>query len=103
MTNKPPKPPESLSAEARRLWKSTVEHYAIDEQAAMVLKAGLEAMDRREQARQAIAKDGAVIKDRWGQLKPSPWCGIERDSAATLYKAFRLLGLDLAQTGEGKR
>lgn len=97
------KPPAHLSDEAKKLWKSTVENYAIDEQAAMVLQAGLEALDRREQARVAIAKDGAVMLDRWQQAKPSPWVAIERDSAATLCRCFRLLGFDLAAHGEGKR
>jgi len=98
-----PSPPKHLSGTAKKLWKSSFDNYAIDEQAAMVLQAGLEALDRREEARAAIAKDGAVVVDRWGQSKPSPWVGIERDAAQTLYKAFRLLGMDLAQAGQGRR
>ena len=98
-----PKPPEHLSKEAKKLWRSTCENYAIDDQAAMVLQAGLEALDRRTQARIEIAAGGAVVKDRWGQDKPSPWIAIERDAAATLYKAFRLLGMDLASNGGGRR
>ena len=97
------KAPSHLSDQAKRLWRSTVENYNIDPQAGMVLQAGLEALDRREQAREAIAAHGATIKDRWNIEKVSPWVGIERDSAATLCKCFRLLGFDLAHAGEGKR
>lgn len=99
------KPPAHLSEEAKKLWKSTVENYDIDEQAAMILQAGLEAMDRRTEAREMIAAEGAIQVDRFGQKKPHPAVGIERDSAQTLMKAFRLLGMDLAQPGApvGKR
>ena len=97
-----PKAPEHLSKEAKKLWKSTVENYLIDDQAAMVLAAALEALDRRTQARIEIEKGGAVVQDRWGQDKPSPWVAIERDSAATLMKGFRLLGMDLPQASGGK-
>ncbi len=100
---KSPKPPEHLSPEAKKLWQSSFENYLLDDQAAMVLQAGLEALDRREQARAAIFTDGAVVMDRWGVPKVSPWVAIERDSAQTLYKAFRLLGMDLAANGEGRR
>ena len=97
-----PKAPEHLSVEAKKLWRSTCENYSIDSQAAMILQVGLEALDRREQARREIASGGATMLDRWGQLKPSPWIGIERDAAGTLMKAFRLLGMDLSQASGGK-
>jgi phage terminase small subunit len=102
MKTKKLKVPAHLSAEAKRLWRSTVESYAIDEQAAMILTAALEALDRRNEARQEIARGGAVVKDRFGQQKVSPWCAIERDSALSLYRAFRLLGMDLSQAGVTK-
>ena len=98
-----PKAPEHLSKEAKKLWRSTCENYAIDDQAAMILQAGLEALDRRTQARIEIAAGGAVIRDRWDQVKPSPWVAIERDAAATLCKTFRLLGMDLSANGGGRR
>lgn len=97
------KAPAHLSTESKRLWKSAFENYSIDDQAEMILLCGLEARDRREQARQAIEKDGAVVLDRFQQQKPSPWVGIERDSAATLARCFRLLGFDLAAASELRR
>ena len=101
MKNRTLKPPVHLSKDAKRLWKTTVAHYDVDEPAAEVLRAGLEALDRRDQARMAIAKEGAVVKDRFGQDKPSPWVAIERDAAGTFYKAFRLLGFDLPAGSPG--
>jgi P27 family predicted phage terminase small subunit len=93
------KPPAHLSSEAKKIWRDTLENYQIDLQASMVLRAGLEAMDRRDEAREALKKTGCVVRDRWGQEKMSPWVQVEKDSAHTLYQAFRLLGLDLAPRG----
>ncbi len=94
------KAPKHLSRESRRLWTAILEGYEIDEPAAMVLQATLEARDRREQARAAILKDGATYRDRFGQIKPSPWVGIERDSATTMMRGFRILGFDQEARGE---
>jgi phage terminase small subunit len=92
--------PKHLSPAAKRLFKFITSGYEIDEAAGMILVTTLDAYDRREQARQEIAKSGAVSPDRFGQLKPSPWCAIERDSALTVMRGFRALGLDLAQEGK---
>jgi|ERR1017187_3657015 phage terminase small subunit len=89
-----PKPPGHLTADSQLLWKTILTDYEVDEAAQMVLAAGLEAKDRREEARAAIAKSGAVIQDRWGQSKVSPWVAIERDAGLTLMRAFRVLGMD---------
>ncbi len=94
--SKTTKPPAHLSLESRRLWKRLFEDFEIDSAGEMLLVATLEAKDRRDQARVEIEKTGAVVKDRWGQLKPNPWAGIERDAAATMMKGWRLLGFDLA-------
>jgi phage terminase small subunit len=100
MTQAKLKPPGYLSAASKRLFRSICESFEIDEAAKMVLVATLEAKDRREQARAAIAKNGAVYADRFGQLKPSPWAAIERDAATTLMRGFRLLGFDQEQRGD---
>ena len=55
----------------------------------------VENYDRRLQARETIAKNGAVVKDRWQQDKPSPWVAIERDATLALQRAYHALGLDL--------
>ena len=42
-----------------------------------------------------IAEHGAVIKDRYGQLKPNPAITVERDSRAAMLAAFKTLNLDV--------
>ena len=93
-STKSPPAPSHLTADSQKLWKTILADYEIDPAAEMVLVAALEARDRREEARAAIAKDGAVVKDRWGQAKVSPWVAIERDASLALMRAFRVLGFD---------
>jgi phage terminase small subunit len=91
---KSPPAPGHLTADSQKLWKTILADYEIDEAAQMIVVAALEARDRREEARAAIAKDGAVTADRWGQAKVSPWVAIERDTSLALMRAFRVLGFD---------
>ena len=98
-----PKPPTHLSEASRKLWVSIYENYDIDEAAEMVLTAVLEALDRRTEAREAIATSGAVLCDRFGCPKPSPWCAIERDSALAMYRGWRLLGFDQTPRSDGRK
>ncbi len=94
------KPPGHLSAESKRIWREIVRDYEIDRAAELLLVAALEAKDRRDQARLEIEKDGAVLVDRFGQRKVSPWVAIERDSGMALCRAWRLLGFDQEPRGE---
>ena len=63
---KSPKAPEHLTAASKAVWKTIFADYQIDSAAELVLVAVLESRDRREEARAAIAKDGAVQTDRFG-------------------------------------
>jgi hypothetical protein len=89
------RPPPGLSKAGRKLWTSIAEEIDLDAGAAVILTMLVEAFDRRQQARDAITKDGAVFKDRFHQAKPSPWCAIERDSGLCVQRCYHALGLDL--------
>ena len=92
--------PSHLTPGSKSIWRTIVRDYQIDGAAELILVAVLEARDRREQAREAIATDGPVVTDRWGQKKPHPAIGIERDSATTMMRGWRLLGFDQEPRGE---
>ena len=93
---KKPKPPKSLSAEAARWWQKLVDEYAIDDEAGrLILQTAMEAYDRTRQTRKALAKDGLVLKDRFGQPKAHPLVTVERDSRAAMMAALRQLNLDI--------
>src|ERR1035437_6591501 len=93
-STKSPPAPSHLPADSQKLWKTIIADYEIDRASEMVLVAALDARGRREKARAAIATDGAVVKDPWGQAKVSPWVAIERDASLALMRAFRVLGFD---------
>ncbi len=94
-----PKPPKHLSSEAKKWWEQVVADYTIDDAAALVLLTACEAFDRRREAREMLKKEGLVVQDRFGQPKPHPAASIERDAAATLLRAWRVLGLDVEPPG----
>jgi P27 family predicted phage terminase small subunit len=98
MTN--PKPPKDLSKEAKALWRQIFSEVELDSAALLLLNLMCQSWDRMAEARAAIAKEGAVIAGRFAGTKvANPWCGIERDSAATVTRAWRLLGFDLQPPG----
>jgi P27 family predicted phage terminase small subunit len=94
-TTTKPKPPVHLSPEGKRLWQQLFADYALDDAAGLLLlQSACEAFDRLQEARKVLAKDGAVMTDRWGQKKPHPAAGIERDARNQLHSALRLLKLE---------
>jgi phage terminase small subunit len=94
-----PKPPGDLTPEGKQLWRRIYDEIDVDEPARLLLDTLCRQFCRMEEAREAIAKEGAVSKDRFGQYKPSPWVAIERDSSASMMRAWRLLGFDQIATG----
>lgn len=96
-------PPAHLSESSRELWKEILESSNIDAAATPILTSLCEAVDRREVARAKIAANGAVIKDRFGVEKMSPWVAVERDSTLIMHRAFRLLGFDQEPPGDAQQ
>jgi P27 family predicted phage terminase small subunit len=88
------KPPEHLTAAAKKLWRTIVDEVELDGPALLLLTTMCEMHDRMNQARAVLKREGILAKDRFGQLKPHPACSIERDSAAAMMRAWRLLGFD---------
>jgi P27 family predicted phage terminase small subunit len=89
-----PKPPTHLSADAKKLWGRLYSDFALDDAAGLLLlQSACESYDRLQEARKILAKDGAVVTDRWGQRKPHPAAGVERDARNQMHSALRLLKL----------
>jgi P27 family predicted phage terminase small subunit len=88
-------PPKGLSPEAGQLWRRVLADYNLDDAAGRaILATGLEAFDRMRAAQEQIKKHGVVVPNRFGELKPNPAVGIERDARTGMLSAFRLLRLD---------
>ena len=93
---KPANPPKSLSTEAKTWWKKLVKDYEIDDSAGLLLlQTALESFDRMHGAQQAIASDGATIRDWFEQVRAHPMITVERDARAAMLTALKSLNLDL--------
>lgn len=96
-----PRPPKTLSAEAKTWWRKLVDAYGIrDEGGLLLLATALEAFDRMRGAQRQIETDGLTVKDRFGQPKPHPATVVERDSRSGMLAALRALHLDLEPLNE---
>ena len=89
------KPPAQLSKDAAAWWASVVGEWDLDPHHLHLLTAAAEQLDVRQQAQEAMARDGAVVLDRFGQPKPHPGAAIQRDAALTFARLVRELGLDI--------
>jgi P27 family predicted phage terminase small subunit len=93
-----PAAPSHLSPTRKRLWKSVLAMYDLEAHELELLRLACEALDRGDEARQAIAKDGAYLTDRYGGMKAHPATAIERDARIGAARLFRELGLPSDET-----
>jgi phage terminase small subunit len=94
--------PAHLSERTQALWADVVGDWELEAHQLRILEEALVALDRSEQARELIAEDGPVVKDRFDQLKAHPAVAIERDARIAAARMFRELNLDL-DSAEGSR
>jgi len=83
-----------LSKASRAFCRHVLAKYELDQHHVKLLTLLCEALDRGEQARQAIARDGAYLHDRFGQLKAHPVVAVERDARIAAARLTRELDLD---------
>jgi P27 family predicted phage terminase small subunit len=92
--------PKHLRKESAAFFNSVVTDYDLDEHHVILLTKACESLDRIEEAREIIKRDGLTFRDRWGAPRANPAVAIERDNKISVARLFRELGLDLA--GDGK-
>jgi len=95
------KPPAHLSRRARDWWKRIAGEWNLDDAGLLILQSAMEAFDRMVEAQALIKKDGAVVEDRFGQLKVHPGALVERDSRSAMLAALKALHLDLEPLQDG--
>lgn len=96
-----PKPPSNLSKEAGSWWAELTKEYVIDDHAGLLLlQTALEAFDRMREAQALLSEDGLTVTDRYGQFRPHPAAGIERDQRGQMLAALKQLNLDIEPLGK---
>jgi P27 family predicted phage terminase small subunit len=96
MKSKIPKEPKHLKRAGRKLWRGILKDYEITESHDLkLLGEACGCVDRIVEARAEIEKEGAYFTDRWGQPKPHPAHGVEKDNKILLARLLRELSLDL--------
>lgn len=90
-------PPRHLSNKSRELWRRLCAEFPLeDAHAQILLTTALEALDRKNQARAILQREGLVITDKkTGRCRANPAVSVERDSAKTMLAALHSLNLDL--------
>lgn len=90
-----PKPPKHLRPETRRWWLETATKWVLEGHHLHLLTLAGEALDRAQQAREAILKDGAFFAPpNGGAPKKHPGIAVERDSMIAFARLVRELDLD---------
>ncbi len=89
--------PKGLSKAAQRWWHELQTDYPLTDAAGqLLLEQGLRAFDRSEAARALVDKEGAILRDRFGQCVPHPALKVERDSRHQMLMALKALNLDIS-------
>lgn len=90
--------PRGLTATSRRLFVELAGEYGIfDSGGREILRSGLRALDQAEAAERRIREDGAVQKDRFGQLRGHPLLAVARDFRSMWQSALRQLNLAIGE------
>ncbi len=95
MNTRVPRPPRHLKADTRAWWASVVSTFELDRHHLAVLTAACEALDRGNEARERVTKDGAIYLTRFGEPRAHPSVAIERDARISFLRALRELQLDI--------
>jgi P27 family predicted phage terminase small subunit len=97
-----PAPPRHLRAATRRWFAEVVGAYALEPHHVKVLVRACEALDRAEQAREALRQHGLTFNDKNGLPHPRPEIKIENDSVIRFARLLRELSLDIDPPAEAR-
>jgi len=94
--------PRHLRPETRRWWREVARGYELEPHHTKLLTLACEALDRGQEARELLAREGLTVTDRYGQLRGHPAASIERQEAVTFARLVRELGLDTESPPEAR-
>ena len=88
------KPPKTLKRRGRELFRIVTGSFPLEAHHYPLLQTACEALDRYEQCRARLYREGLVYLDRFGKPKAHPLTTVERDARGQFILALRELGLD---------
>lgn len=88
-----PQLPKHLTPASRRWARGVLQRWALEDHQVKVLVQAAAQLDRIEQAREQLAKDGPYVEDRWHCVKSHPALRDERDGRVTFARLVRELNL----------
>lgn len=97
--------PQHLRPETRKWWQRMMATFELEAHHVELLRLAGEALDRCAEAREAIERDGAYLRDRFSQIKPHPAMTVERASslaAAKLISELQLVELPAHEPRRGR-
>jgi|SRR5881296_1575285 len=90
------RPPKELKTAGRALWKSLTGEYLINDAGGLTLLLTVcRCEDDIQRFRTALAVDGDLITDRFGQKQPHPLLAAMRGAETVKRQSLRALNLDL--------
>lgn len=95
---KPAPAPAHLTARAKKLWRSIVNEWVLDDGALPLLRAGLEQLDLYDRARAQLDREGLTIETGQGMRRAHPCHKVAQDALASFRQCFRQLGLEPPST-----
>jgi phage terminase small subunit len=88
------RPPAGLSDEACAWWRATQSAYDVSDPGGVsMLDQAAQALDRANEARALLKRDGLVVMDRFGQLVPHPASRVLAAAESSFRGMLRLLNL----------
>jgi hypothetical protein len=85
--------PKYLTPRSRDLWREIIGNFTLETTEVELLRLGLEALDRADQARVILANECIISTGRYGQKLAHPAVAIERDSRLAAARLFKQLAL----------
>ena len=94
--------PKHLSRTAGKFYTDVFKEFELEPHHLKILTAACECLDRMQDAREQIKKDGLFVKDRYGQVKAHPAQKVEIDNKTLFARLIRELGLDIEGPEESR-
>ncbi len=85
--------PENLTPRNRKLWRDVMAEFELSPAEVELLRSGLEALDRADQAAAVVRAEGITVLDRYGTPKAHPAADVEARSRAIFARAVAQLGI----------